>query len=35
MINPDYFTDNKLKIGFKPNLESHIFNHKLYFDYLS
>ena len=27
MVNPYYFTDEKLKIGFKINLESHNFNH--------
>ena len=27
MINPSYFIDENLKIGFKVNLESHNFNH--------
>ena len=27
MINPYYFTDEKIKIGFKINLDSHNFNH--------
>ena len=27
MINPYYFTDESLKIGFKINLESHKINH--------
>ena len=27
MINPYYFTDENLKIGFKINLESHKINH--------
>ena len=27
MINPYYFINEKLKIGFKPNLESHNINH--------
>ena len=29
MINPYYFTDDKLKIGFKTNLESHNINHAI------
>ena len=27
MFNPYFFTDRKLKVGFKINLDSHHFNH--------
>ena len=27
MLNPYYFTDRNLKVGFKSNLDSHHFNH--------
>ena len=27
MLNPNYFTDNNLRVGFKINLDSHHINH--------